>query len=357
MTTIKNITAGIILLFVLIGLATDSLPRAKGAEGDYYLYLPVVMKSPPTLTIAPVALACGSNDWTVSWSGGDDSVVEYVLEEAQDAAFTSPAVYTSTQPSLAFSHAPSVNNLYYYRVRADGSWGAGPWSATRSVVGGFADNFANAGSGWAVTDTTTGSLGYQGGQYLVGVKQAGYLISAKAPDAARNGYEAAVEARWANGSATNGIYGLMFGAANSLQQYYFLAVRADEQLFRLYFYDGSLPTADRLRGINSWTSSGVIKTGFTMNKLYVKRIGSSIQVSINGSNLGTWSDGALTGATYTGVMAASNPANPAITAQFDNFSVGACATLSARPLLAVEQPVTVPLPASEFSAGQVELDW
>lgn len=355
MTKLKNVAMGGLVMVVVLGLLAIALPEAQGQDDDYYVYLPVVMKSPPILTIPPVALTCGSNEWTVAWDGGDEVVSEYVLEEGHDAAFSSATVYTTTETSLAFNHAPSVDNFYYYRVRADGSWGAGPWSNTIFVSGGFYDGFANPASGWATADNTTGTVGYQGGQYKIGVKQAGYLISAAAPDAARDGYTVEAEAQWAAGSATDGMYALVFGATASFDKYYFLAVRPDGQLFRLYFFDSSLPTADRLRGIMGWTASGVINSGAAMNKLQVTRIGSSIQVRINDTDLGTWSDGELTGPAYTGLMATSNPAHPMVEARFDNFEVGACDAAAVQQSQALRQP-NMQL-EGEYFINWADIDW
>lgn len=354
MTKVNTILTGILLLIVtLLAIRVDT--SAAKEQADVFVYLPIVAKAPPMLKIDPIGLTCGSNAWTVAWTGGDDAVSEYVLEEAHDVAFTSATVYTSTASFMAFDHAPSVDNFYYYRVRADGGWGAGSWSETTSVVGGFYDDFANHASGWPTADNTTGTVGYQDSQYKIGVKQAGNLISAAAPDAARDGYTAEAEAQWAAGSATDGMYALVFGATISFDQYYFLAVRPDGQLFRLYFFDSSLPTADRLRGIMGWTSSGVINNGAGMNSLHVTRIGSNIQVSINDTDLGTWSDGALTGPTYTGLMSTSNPAHPTVEARFDNFALSACDTVAVQQLGTKQQP-TVQL-ESKYFINWADIDW
>jgi len=355
MTKLKNMAMGSLIVVAVLGLLAFALPEVQGQDDDYYVFMPVVMKSPPILTIPPVALTCGSNEWTVAWDGGDEAVDEYVLEEAHDAAFSSATVYTTTETSLAFNNAPSPDNFYYYRVRADGSWGAGPWSNTIFVLGGFYDDFANPVSGWNTADNAVGTVGYQGGQYKIGVKQAGYLISAAAPDAARDGYTVEAEAQWAAGSATDGIYALVFGATFNFDQYYFLAVRPDSQLFRLYFFDASLPTADRLRGIMGWTASGVINSGAAMNNLQVTRIGSSMQVSINGTDLGTWSDGELTGPAYTGLMATSNPAHPTAEARFDNFALSTCDAVAVTLSTDVNQPFGQP--GAGFSMDWVNLGW
>ncbi len=324
MTTFKRLTAGIILLLVLIGLATDSLPEAKGADGeDYFIYLPIVSKAPPVLTIEPIVRAPGSNEWTVSWTGGNDTVAQYVLEEADDAAFTAPAVYTATETFVDFDYGASINQVFYYRVRAEGNGVEGPWSKTVRVVGVYYyDDFSNANSGWTIGNSATSSYGYQDGQYKIGVSQAGILSVAGAPNTVCDGYEAEVTANWASGSATNGIYGLMFGANNSLNNYYFLAVRSDTQAYRLFLYNGG-----NLTNLTNWIPSGVINSGAGINKLHVARAGSRIDVSINDSFLGSYSDGTLTGATRMGVLATPSTANPTAEARFDDFTVGACGLL------------------------------
>lgn len=356
MKKLRSLSAGLLLFLLFLGVTASISLQAKEEAVEPYLYLPIIGKLPPVPTVDPIALTCDSNDWTVSWSDGGSLVSEYVLEEAHDLNFTAPQVYTTTATSMAFNYAPSVDNQYYYRVRADGSWGVGEWSAPATVVGAFFDDFSDTSSGWAVSESSTKNLGYQSGQYRIGVKQSGFLISAKAPDAARNGYEAEVTARWASGSATNGIYGLVFGATSDLQKYYFLGVRSGDQKYRLYYFDGTLPQAERLQGITSWIVDGSINSGSAANKLTVRRVGSSIQASINDTALGTWSDSRLTGSSYTGLMATSNPANPAITALFDDFSVSACDTLATKPLSNV-----VPAEGNAFSVesseDKVDLDW
>lgn len=346
MTTFKKLTAGIILLFVLIGLATESLPQAKGAEADHFVYLPIIAKAPPILTIEPIVRAPGSNDWTISWTGGTDTVTEYVLEEADNAAFTAPTVYTSTETFVDFDYGASINQVFYYRVRADGSWGEGPWSESVRIVGVYYfDNFSNPSSGWTIGNTATSSYGYQDGQYEIGVSKAGILSVAAAPNTACDGYEVEMVSNWASGSATNGIYGLMFGADSSLNNYYFLAVRSDTQAYRLFLYNGG-----SLTSLTSWITNGVINSGASVNKLHVARYGSSIDVSINDSYLGSYSDGTLTGLTRMGVLASPNSANPTAEARFDDFSVGPCGSTTT-----MANSLTMPLMPSALETA-VDVD-
>jgi len=329
--------------------------EASGRAAETFVYLPLVVKNPPELALAPTSLSCGSNAWTMAWNDGGMAVTGYVLEEAHEPTFTAPATYTTMAAMQALNHAPSTDNLYFYRVRADGNWGAGPWSGTQLVVGGFLDAFTDAGSGWPVADDAQGSAAYAGGTYQVGAKQAGYLIAALAPDVARDGYRAAVDVQWAAGSATDGLYALVFGAAADLSRYYFLAVRSSAQSYRVYYFDASLPAADRLRPLTAWTTTAAIHSGALVNHLEVTRVGDEIQAVVNGTAVGSWTDAAQVGPTYAGVMVSANPANPTAAASFDNFSLGACDALAVQTAPGMERPAAQP--RQGFGAEAVELGW
>ncbi|MCB8984684.1 MAG: fibronectin type III domain-containing protein [Ardenticatenaceae bacterium] len=346
--------AGLMVL-VLAALWNGRQEAAGRAADDRFVYMPLVVKSPPTLTLTVTGPSCGSNEWTVGWNDGGAGVTGYVLEEADDAAFGAPTVYSTTLTMQDFNYAPATDNLYYYRVRAEGSWGAGPWSETQPVVGGFLDEFANPASGWAVTDTAQSSTAYSGGTYQVSSKQEGYLIAARAPDVARDGYRAAVDVQWATGSATDGLYALVFGASGNLGKYYFLAVRPATQDYRVYFFDGSLPVADRLRPLTGWTVSAAVQGGAQVNHLEVIRVGDGIQAAINGTAVGSWADAAQTGATYAGVMVSANPAHPAVTASFDNFSLGTCGPTLAQSGPELARPATQP--DTGVGVEAVDLGW
>ena len=349
-----GMTAGLLALTVAALLGRQQEAAGRPME-DTFVYLPLVVKSPPELALEAPSLSCGSNAWTMAWNDGGTAVSAYLLEEAHEPAFTAPVPYMTTATTQALNHPPSTDNLYYYRVRADGNWGAGPWSETQLVVGGFLDTFTDAGSGWPVADDAQGSAAYAGGAYLVGAKQAGYLIAALAPDVARNGYRAAVDVQWAAGSATDGLYALVFGAAADLNRYYFLAVRPSAQSYRVYFFDGSLPAADRLRPLTAWTPSAAIHGGAQMNHLEVTRVGDGIQAAVNGTAVGSWTDAAQTGATFSGVVVSSNPANPAAAASFDNFSLGACGTILAQTALEVNRTAVQIGPG--ISVDAIDMGW
>ncbi len=345
-----------IVVVTLAGAAGWPPPQLQAGAQPPVLFLPLVMAPPPTPTLDPIALSCDSNAWTLTWSGASSAVTFFTVEEAWEPAFTAPATYTTTETSLAFNHAPSTDNLYYYRARAEGSFGSGPWSNMQSVLGGFLDDFSDVNSGWAEDEGSTGLVGYIDQAYRVQAKQAGFLVTALAPDSPRSSYTAAVAARWADGSATDGIYGLVFGAAADLSRYYFLAVRGQE--FRLYYFDSTLPTSERLRGLNGWTPTGAINTGTTANQLQVKRVGNDISVTINSSELGSWPDSAMTGATYAGLLVASNPNHPLAEARFDNFALSFCDSLQAQQEAAFNQEMlSRMLAGGGWKTVAVDPDW
>lgn len=339
-------------MVVLVGTVGWQPQKLQAGGESPLVFLPLVVVPPPTPTLDPILLSCDSNAWTLTWNAQSSLTTTYTVEEAFDADFAAPATYTTTETSLAFDYAPSPNNLFYYRVRAEGTFGSGPWSNTQSVLGGFLDDFSDVNSGWAEDEGSAGAVGYVDQAYRVQAKQAGFLVTAMAPDSPRSSYKAAVAARWADGSATDGIYGLVFGGAADLSQYYFLAVRGQE--FRLYYFDSTLPTSERLRGLNGWTPAGVINTGTTPNQLQVKRVGDDIAVTINGSELGSWPDSAMTGATYAGVLAAANPNHPLAEARFDNFALRFC---DGSQIQAYADALIRPWIPGSWYSGFVNLEW
>jgi len=108
---------------------------------------------PPVLNDIPQPDASGS--YTVSWSAvsvpvAGVAVDHYVLQEAGDANFTLLThEWQVTGTSQLISGGAAYGTLYY-RVRADDDdcWGAGPWSAVKSVNVAFYDNFSDPNSGW-----------------------------------------------------------------------------------------------------------------------------------------------------------------------------------------------------------------
>ena len=102
----------------------------------YRTYLPVVLKDAGPPAGPPVLNAInnpsGDYEFTVSWSAVERAT-RYILEEDDNAAFTSPAtVYAGS--SISTSVSVSAVGTYYYRVKASNTLGESGWSNTQSVV-------------------------------------------------------------------------------------------------------------------------------------------------------------------------------------------------------------------------------
>jgi uncharacterized repeat protein (TIGR01451 family) len=117
------------------------------------LYMPVVYQPFPKLTLT-VSRPNSANQWTASWTTGGVNATSYELQESHDPNFGS---LTSSNPgdvglntSQAFAHSISLENVYYYRVRALGNGVTGPWSDVQKAIGGYRDDFNDSSSNWLV---------------------------------------------------------------------------------------------------------------------------------------------------------------------------------------------------------------
>ncbi len=125
-------------------------------NGTRYVYLPIVVRRYPPLPYAPT-LALPSNDtygnYQLSWTYSPDTdpfkPVTYTLQEATDADFTN--LLFNAAATSPRSYTNKAVGTYYYRVRGNNAYGAGPWSNVLTVVvkpKGFFDDFSNLASGW-----------------------------------------------------------------------------------------------------------------------------------------------------------------------------------------------------------------
>jgi hypothetical protein len=100
-------------------------------------------------------------------------VTEYEVEESINEAFvgaTSTIIPGGTN-NLVVTKLLSLNNLYYYRVRATGGFGETPWSNIQQVRGGYRDDFNFDTSGWSMrrqdTDTVVNDSFYRDGHLVL----------------------------------------------------------------------------------------------------------------------------------------------------------------------------------------------
>jgi predicted outer membrane repeat protein len=178
----------------------------------------------------------------------------------------------------------------------------------------FFDDFSDPASGWAVVDDTYVRSEYLDGEYRVLTKQAGYFYLFSAPTCDRRSYVVEADARWV-GSPGSG-YGLMFGLIGDFEEFYLFDINTDYKRFRLLRADPTDWTV-----VVPITDAPAIKGGTASNHLKVTRDGDQITLEVNGTVLGTWTEGSITGLTGSGVVSSPYSSEPVSDARFDNFRV------------------------------------
>jgi uncharacterized repeat protein (TIGR01451 family) len=143
---------------------------------DSYSFFPLISRPvpQPSLSLNPIARPNSNNAWNVTWVVSEETYVTgYELQEANNANFTGAAtinVPVGTTSSLR-TKALSINNLYYYRVRAVGGFGATPWSNVQQIRGGYRDDFDNDNGGWEMrrqdTDTVINNTFFRNGHLVL----------------------------------------------------------------------------------------------------------------------------------------------------------------------------------------------
>ena len=337
-------------------MATTELVNAQ-------LYLPFInrlLPPPSTPILQPIQITCNSDNWTVNWTSTDTDVM-YELQEAHNAAFTNPTTYNTANLSQPINHTASTNNRYYYRVRAIRGTSTSSWSNSVNILGHYLDDFSDSASGWVIGETSISTVGYSGGEYLIRTKDTGvtnaiFLATSIAPEENRTNYSVEADLRWRPTASTEGLYGLVFGSNNDASKFYFAALFPDLQGYRIFFFDSTLPFEDRLQQVSDYETSSVINSGTADNHMRINRIGSNIELIVNGTSLGNWSDSTQLGSTRTGLIAvAINPNNnPVVDARYDNFRVNTCnsgtaAIVSELRQTAVTNPNPAILPAALFA--------
>jgi hypothetical protein len=178
----------------------------------------------------------------------------------------------------------------------------------------FSDDFSNPSSGWYIGEDNFAKWEYVDGEYRILSKDDSFYYWTDAPTCARENYSIEVDARWEGASGIS--YGIQLGSNLEFDRLYSFEVSSDYQKFSLYYWDGY-----------DWypivppTVSPFINVGMASNNLKVTRNGVQITLEVNGNVLGTWSDGNITGPTYTGIMSDPYVGSPTSDARFDNFSV------------------------------------
>jgi hypothetical protein len=117
------------------GGLTDS-DRFRVRVGVYDVYLPLVMVRWPPIpdvpVLNPISNPDGDGSYVVSWSTSYLADA-YVLQEDDDAAFTSPTQRYSGS-GTSWNATGKSPGTYYYRVKATNAWGDSGWSDVEPVT-------------------------------------------------------------------------------------------------------------------------------------------------------------------------------------------------------------------------------
>lgn len=141
----------------------------------YYVMLPVIADKVFPVLAGVVSGPNASNEWVVGWQSyfPDEDLSEFSFEvqESLDPQFSSFETILTDDLNITRSKPASINNRYYYRVRAltdDGKYS--DWSNVVSVFGIYVDDFSNSSTGWRVirrdTDDSEANTYYTPEGYL-----------------------------------------------------------------------------------------------------------------------------------------------------------------------------------------------
>lgn len=134
-TLVNQVVAGSTEQDAFLDDNTDEASVAV-SSGTTLIYLPVVTRGWPPIPATPVLRAIsnpgGDGDYAVSWNSADKAET-YTLQEDDNASFSSPTNrYAGSGTS--WSAVGKTVATYYYRVKANNSFGSSAWSNTESVI-------------------------------------------------------------------------------------------------------------------------------------------------------------------------------------------------------------------------------
>jgi hypothetical protein len=117
----------------VLAIATDT---TTVENVTWYIYLPLVLKRWPPIPDVPVlnSITNPNNEGTynVTWNAAYLATT-YILEEDDNSAFSSPTTqYTGTDTSRFITY--QQGGTYYYRVKANNSWGDSGWSNVQATT-------------------------------------------------------------------------------------------------------------------------------------------------------------------------------------------------------------------------------
>ena len=177
----------------------------------------------------------------------------------------------------------------------------------------FLDDFSNPNSGWWVGDDSSGLADYLNGEYRILVRPVDTTYVFGSPACFGQNYQVEIDARW--GGSFGVSYGLLFGIQGDFDQFYSLEIYPEYNMYSLYRYDSS----GWIQIVPFSVPYGVVHPDAGTNHLSVLRDGANITLSINGNDLGTVSDSAISGLSGTGVIVSTYDDQGNADARFDNF--------------------------------------
>ncbi|MES0361148.1 MAG: carboxypeptidase-like regulatory domain-containing protein, partial [Anaerolineales bacterium] len=174
----------------------------------------------------------------------------------------------------------------------------------------YIDDFSDPNSGWPNFEDENKRYEYVGGEYEILEKNANSWAGAS-PDFQASDYLVGVDVRSTSGVI--GSHGIIFGLTGDWSGFYTFEIDP-EGYYTIWKYQN-----------NGWKNlfvkySPVINTTTELNRLMVKRVGTSIEVYANGNLLTSITDKTYTGMGYVGLIVSSfDEIN--VEARFDNFYV------------------------------------
>jgi len=176
------------------------------------------------------------------------------------------------------------------------------------------EDFSDPAGGWPIGENDHVRSEYREGEYRILTKQGGYFYLFGAPTCGRAGYTVEADARWVDTPGNS--YGLLFGIQSNFSRYYLYDLNSSARVFRLYRRSPS-----GFAVIVPPTQSYAIRQGTESNHLRATRSGNAITLEVNGTVLGTWYDGQISGLSGVGLVASSSTTMAFSDARFDNFWV------------------------------------
>jgi uncharacterized repeat protein (TIGR01451 family) len=313
-----------------IGFSTKSVNRSFALPGDVLTYtitlnnpgdtdltnVQVTDTVPVSLTYQVGSLSASSGSygyhngvitWTGSIGAGESEAVTYGATVNQGVPLGSTVVNRATISGgdEVFDRSAAFGVNYHYAYLS---------CLMRHYCPDFFDDFSDPASGWEVVDNSFVRTQYLNGEYRILTRQAGYFYLFRAPACDRRNYVVEVDARWEGAPGSS--YGLIFGITSGFSRYYLFDMNTDYRMFRLMRRD-----PDGFRVVVPITDAPAIHGGTASNHLRVVRNGNQITLEVNGTVLGTWSDGTIGGWTGAGLVTNPYSNRPTSDARFDNFSV------------------------------------